>query len=136
MLMVIVAGVLGVAAVRAAVIGAWPVTVFALFDVLLVYGAFKLSYRSGRQFEEVSISADEVVVRKVTPAGRVTEHRFSALWARLSVTRHEDEGVTRLDLGSHGKFIVIGAFLNPADRASFADAFGEALAEARRPVLS
>jgi uncharacterized membrane protein len=134
-LLAVVGGVMGVAAVRAAVLGAWPVTVFALADILLVWGAFKLSYRSGRQFEEVSISDDEVVVRKVTPAGRVTEHRFNALWARLNVTRHDEEGVTRLDLGSHGRFVVIGAFLDPDARASFADAFGEALARARSPAI-
>ncbi len=135
-LMAIVGGVMGIAAVRAYALGAWPVTLFAVADIALVFVAFKLSYRSARQFEEVSISDDEVLVRKVTPAGRVTEHRFNALWAKLSVTRHEEEGVTRLDLGSHGKSIVIGAFLNPDDRATFADAFAEALAKARRPAMS
>lgn len=134
--MAIVGGVMGVAALRALVLGAWPVAFFAIADVVLVYGAFKLSYRSARQFEEVSISDDEVLVRKVTAAGRVTEHRFNAIWARLSVTRHDEEGVTRLDIVSHGTSVVIGAFLNPEDRASFADAFGAALARARQPVLS
>ncbi|MEO1103725.1 MAG: DUF2244 domain-containing protein, partial [Pseudomonadota bacterium] len=125
---------MGFAALRALALGAWPITIFAIADVLLVYVCFKLSYRSGRQFEEVRVDPGEVLVRKVTPAGRVTEHRFHPFWARLSVTRHDEEGVTRLDLGSHGEWIVLGAFLNPDDRASFADAFGEALARARQPA--
>lgn len=128
--MAIVGGVLGVATLRALAIGAWPVAVFTLADILLVWGAFKLSYRSARAFEEVSIAADEVRVRKVTAAGGVTEHRFNAIWARLKIIRR-DEGVVRLDLGSHGQWIVIGDFLNPDDRESFASAFGDALARAR-----
>ncbi|MCF3935893.1 DUF2244 domain-containing protein [Acuticoccus sp. M5D2P5] len=130
-LVAIVGGVMGLAGLRALALGAWPVTIFAALDVALVWGAFKLSYRSGRQFEEVSVTDTEVLVRKVTPSGTVTEHRFNPYWARLSITREEDEGVVRLDLGSHGKTIVVGAFLNPEDRASFADAFSDALARAR-----
>ncbi|MEM8852628.1 MAG: DUF2244 domain-containing protein [Pseudomonadota bacterium] len=126
--------VLGLGAMRALSLGAWPVAIFAVADVALLYLAFVLSYRAGRQFEEVSVSDSEVLVRKVSPAGRVVEHRFNPTWARLTVTREEEEGVTRLDLGSHGQWIVVGAFLNPDDRASFADAFGAALNRARRPA--
>jgi uncharacterized membrane protein len=127
----IVAATMAFAGGRALALGAWPVALFAAADVLLVWGAFRLSYRAGRQFEEVTVTPQEVLVRKVTPAGRVSEHRFDPAWARLSVTRREEEGVVRLDLGSHGRWIVIGAFLNPEDRASFADAFSDALARAR-----
>lgn len=130
-LMVVVGAAMTFAAFRAYVVGAWPVAVFALADIALVWGAFKLSYRSGRQFEEVSVTPDEVLVRKVTPAGKVTEHRFHPTFARLRITRLEEEGVVRLDLASHGRSVVIGAFLNPDDRASFADAFAAALSRAR-----
>ncbi|MEM9223563.1 MAG: DUF2244 domain-containing protein [Pseudomonadota bacterium] len=133
-MMAIVVGVMGFAGLRALALGAWPIAIFAVADVLLIYVCFKLSYRAGRQFEEVRVDPHEVLVRKVSPAGRVIEHRFHPSWARLTVTRHEDEGVTRLDLGSHGKWIVLGAFLNPDDRASFAEAFADALARARQPA--
>ncbi len=131
-MMAIVVAVMGIGALRALALGAWPIAFFAVADVALVYGCFKLSYRSGRAFEEVTVNEEEVLVRKVSAAGRVTEHRFHPVWARLAVTRHDDEGVTRLDLGSHGKWIVLGAFLSPDERASFADAFADALAQARR----
>lgn len=127
----LVAAVMGFAGIRALSLGAWPVAVFAAADVLLVWGAFKLSYRAARQFEEITVTAREVLVRQVNAAGRAVEHRFDTAWARLTVIREEDEGVTRLDIGSHGKTVVIGSFLDPEARASFADAFADALARAR-----
>lgn len=133
-LMAVVVAVMGIGALRAMALGAWPIAVFAVADVLLVYTCFKLSYRAGRAFEEVTVDENEVLVRKVSSAGRVTEHRFHTVWARLAVTRVDDEGVTRLTLGSHGRWIVLGAFLSPDDRASFADAFAAALAQARQPA--
>ncbi|WP_420394671.1 DUF2244 domain-containing protein [Acuticoccus sp.] len=123
--------ILGLAALRTLAIGAWPVAIFAVLDIALVWIAFRLSYRAGRQFEEVSVTPREVLLRQVTPSGRVTEHRFDPIWARLSVTRREDEGVVRLDIGSHGRWVVVGAFLNPDDRATFADALAAALARMR-----
>lgn len=131
-MMAAIIGIMGFGALRALALGAWPIAIFSVLDVLLVYVCFKLSYRSGRQFEEIAVSESEVLVRKVTASGEVTEHRFNPFWARLTVTRHEEEGVTRIDLGSHGTFIVVGAFLNPDDRASFAAAFADALDRARR----
>jgi len=124
--------IMGFGALRALALGAWPIVIFTVLDVALVYICFKLSYRAGRQFEEIAVSEEEVLVRKVTASGAVTEHRFNPFWARLTVTRHEEEGVTRIDLASHGNVIVVGAFLNPDDRASFAKAFGEALDNVRR----
>lgn len=132
-LMVIVGGTLGVAALRTLALGAWPVAVFSVLDILLVWGAFHLSYRSGKAFEEVTVTQDEVVVRKVSPGGRVSEHRFHTAWARITINRREEE-VVRLRVGSHGRSIVIGDFLNPGDRATFADAFAHALIRSKRGV--
>jgi uncharacterized membrane protein len=119
---------------RALALGAWPVALFAVADVVLVWGAFRLSYRSARQFEEITVTAREILIRQVSAAGHAVEHRFDPAWARLTVIREEDEGVVRVALGSHGRSVVIGAFLNPEDRASFAEAFSDALARARVTV--
>ena len=40
--------------------GAWPVMGFFGLDVLLVYVAFKLNYRSGRLYETVELDAGNV----------------------------------------------------------------------------
>lgn len=132
----IVAVVMAFAGGRALAVGAWPVAIFAAADVFLVWGAFRLSYRAGRRFEEITVNEKEVLIRQVNAAGHAVEHRFDPAWARLAITREEGEGVVRLDFGSHGRTIVIGAFLNPEDRASFADAFSEALARARAPATA
>lgn len=116
---------------RSLVLGAWPIALFVILDVALVYGAFRLSYRAARAFEEVHVWADELLIRQVAPNGRAVEHRFNTPWARLQVTRLEDEGVVRLMLCQQGRSVQLGAFLNPADRTSFTEAFSRALADAK-----
>tara|TARA_R110002020_G_scaffold134518_24_gene300216 strand:- start:621 stop:1136 length:516 start_codon:yes stop_codon:yes gene_type:complete len=113
-------------------IGAWPVALFMVADVALLFFAFRHNYRAARAFEEVQVSTTEVLVRQVGANGRSQEFRFNPAWARLAVTRLADEGVTKLALVSHGHSLVVGGFLNPDDRESFADAFGGALADAKR----
>ncbi|WP_289034942.1 DUF2244 domain-containing protein [uncultured Roseibium sp.] len=112
-------------------IGAWPVFGFFGLDVLLIWLAFRLNYASAKTYEEVVVSAHEIVVRKVGPGKRHQEFRFNPLWVRMSMTRLEDEGVTRLSLSSRGEHIDIGNFLNPEDRTSFAGAMANALATAK-----
>ena len=116
---------------RAYALGAWPVSIFVLIDLALVYGAFKLNYRAARASEEVYLYPDELLVRQIAPSGRTREHRFHPYWSRLSVTRLDDEGVVRLAIASSGKTLTIGSFLNPADRESFASALAAALGTLR-----
>ncbi|MEJ1157014.1 DUF2244 domain-containing protein [Prosthecomicrobium sp. N25] len=112
-------------------IGAWPISGFLGLDVAVMWLAFRLSYRSARAFEVVEVSAQEILVRKVSPGGRRTEYRFNPVWVRLEVVHVEDEGVTRIALFSRGRAVDVGAFLNPDDRTSFAGALKAALATAR-----
>ena len=57
-------------------LGAWPVTGFLGLDVVLVYGAFRLSYRSGRLTETVRLSRAALSVRRISPNGRVQAWDF------------------------------------------------------------
>lgn len=114
--------------------GAWPVFLFFGLDLLLIWFAFKMNYRSARAFEEVEVCSDSVTIRQVSPAGKVATHHFNPYWARLSIHRVDDEGVVRITVTSHGVSLDIGTFLNPPDRESFADAFGAALSRARGAV--
>lgn len=118
--------------------GAWPIAGFVGLDVALVWFAFHVNYRSARAFEEVEVSSTEVLIRKVSPAGRSREYRFNPFWSRLQIEEAEDEGVTRIALLSRGRAVDVGGFLNPEDRTSFASAFRSALATARSggPMLS
>ena len=112
--------------------GAWPVFGFFGLDVALVYVAFRASYRAARAKEEVSVSRTDLLVRKTSPKGKVEESHYNPFWARFRVARHAEIGITRMAVTGQGRTTEIGGFLNPDDRESFATAFGEALATARR----
>ena len=112
--------------------GAWPVCGFFGLDVLLVYLAFRANYRTGRAYEEVTVTASELTVRQVSHRGRVREWTLNPLWVRLERIAHEDFGIQRLFLVSRGRRLPIAAFLSPGEKASFAHALSNALGEARR----
>ena len=114
------------------VIGAWPVFGFFGLDVLLVYLAFRANYRTARAYEEVTVTASELTVRKVNHRGLVRQWTLNPLWVRLERIVHEEFGIERLFLVSQGRQLVIAGFLNPAEKASFAQALTSALGEARR----
>jgi uncharacterized membrane protein len=111
--------------------GAWPVFGFFGLDVLAVYIAFRINYRAARAHEEVSVSRTALDIRKVAPSGRAESHHFNPFWARFSVARHAEIGITRMAIEAQGQTVPIGGFLNPDDRESFATAFSRALATAK-----
>jgi uncharacterized membrane protein len=113
-------------------LGAWPVFGFFGLDVLLVYFAFRANYRSARAYEEVIVTASELTVRKVNHRGGVREWTLNPLWVRLERIVHEEFGIERLFLVSHGRRLAIAGFLGPAEKASFARALTNALGEAKR----
>jgi uncharacterized membrane protein len=113
-------------------IGAWPVFGFLGLDVLLIYWAFRANFRAARAYEEVRVTATELTVRKVSQQGAVREWTLNPLWVRLDRTVHEEYGIERLFLVSHGRKLSIAGFLSPDEKASFARALAKALGEARR----
>jgi uncharacterized membrane protein len=100
--------------------------------VLLVYLAFRANFRSARAYEEVTVTASELTVRKVSQRGAVREFTVNPLWVRLDRTVHQEFGIERLFLVSRGRRLPIAAFLGPDEKASFARALAGALSEARR----
>ena len=113
-------------------LGAWPVFGFFGLDVLLVYVAFRANYRSARAYEEVTVTAAELTVRKVNHRGGVREWTLNPLWVQLDRIVHEEFGIERLFLVSRGRRLPIAAFLGPDEKASFARALANALGEAKR----
>lgn len=111
--------------------GAWPVFGFFGLDVVLLYVAFRANYYSARAREEVSVSRTALDVRKVAPSGRTVSHRFNPFWTRFAVSRHSEIGITAMTLESRERRLLIGSFLNPEDRESFATALSSALARAK-----
>ena len=114
------------------VMGAWPVFGFFGLDVLLVYWAFRLNYRSAQAYEQVTVTPSELTVRKVSHRGGVREWTLNPVWVRLHRDEHEEFGLQRLFLESQGHRLTIAGFLPPQEKESFALALSGALAEAKR----
>jgi uncharacterized membrane protein len=114
------------------IIGAWPVVGFLGLDVLLVYWAFRVSYRAAAAFEEVTVTPSELKVRKVSHRGEVREWMLNPVWVRVERTSDDEFGVERLFLVSHGRRLAVAGFLGRREKASFATALSSALGEARR----
>jgi uncharacterized membrane protein len=112
--------------------GAWPVFGFCGLDVLLVYLAFRVSYRRASAYEQVTVTPSELTVRKVSHRGRINEWTLNPLWVRLDRVVHAEFGIERLFLVSQGRRLTIAAFLGPEEKASFALALAAALGEAKR----
>lgn len=112
--------------------GAWPVLGFFGLDVLLVYWAFKASYRSAAAYEQVTVTATELKVRKVSHRGQVREWTLNPLWVRLDRQDDAEFGLGALSLVFRGRTLPIGSFLGPAEKESFAAALAAAIGEAKR----
>jgi uncharacterized membrane protein len=112
--------------------GAWPIFGFCGLDVLLLYWAFRISYRRARAYEQVTVTPSELTVRQVSFHGRVTEWTLNPLWVRLDRVVHHEFGIERLFLVSHGRRVAIAACLGPQEKESFAQALTAALGEAKR----
>jgi uncharacterized membrane protein len=111
-------------------IGAWPVTGFGAVEVGLFYILFRLNYRSARQFERVRLTRELLTVERHDVRGRVQRWSFQPYWLRVQLDE-PIESDTPLTLRSHGKALVIGRFLSPAERLDFANALKAALAAMR-----
>jgi uncharacterized membrane protein len=131
-LMVCLGALSFISAIVCVSIGAWPVFGFFGLDVLLVYVAFRANFRSARAYEQVRVTPSELTVRKVSHRGGVREWTLNPLWVQLERIVHEEFGIERLFLVSHGRRLGIAAALNPKEKASFARALSNALGEARR----
>ncbi len=112
--------------------GAWPVFGFFGLDVVALYVAFRLNYRSARAREEVTLWRHRLRIRQVAPSGRAREHRFNPFWTRFAVARHDEIGITGMQVTGEGRSVPLGSFLNPDDRESFSRAFAAALATVKR----
>jgi uncharacterized membrane protein len=110
--------------------GAWPVLGFFGLDVLAVYVAFRLSYRSGRMFEAVTLTEGALTVRRVDWRGREQRWSFQPYWLRVEERRPAGRS-GHLMLTSHGRILEFARFLTPDERTAFARELGAALAALR-----
>lgn len=132
----VAAGFASIYAVFLAAVGLWFAPLLLAVPVLALWIAFASSTKSGKAYEHVKVSPVEIHVRRVCGRGRTAEFRLNPIHTRIVIRRLEDEGVTAISLIAGAQQLSIGAFLNPADKASFADAFVKAIQMAKRDGLS
>lgn len=108
------------------IVGAWPVTGFFGLDVLLIYLAFRMNYRSARIHERVDLTETELKVTRVHKSGRSQSFAFNPYWVRFQLIRRDDTA-HELMLSSHGRYLIFGKFLSNTEKESFADALSAAL---------
>lgn len=114
-------------------LGAWPVFGFFGLEVFLIYGAFRLNYRHGRRFEMLEMRDNQLVFSQISPLGKRRDWLFDPYWVRVKLERFdEDDEIGNLILSSHGKYVSVGAFLAPPERASLAASLDLFLANMRR----
>lgn len=129
-LMLLISGISFAAGLAFLLIGAWPVFGFFGLDVLAIYVAFRLSYRSGRLVETVQLSETELRVSRRRPSGRSRSWTFAPNWLRVGIDNPPAHD-SQITLSSHGKSVTVGSFLTPDERLDFALALREALARWR-----
>jgi uncharacterized membrane protein len=105
----------GLASLRFLAIGAWPVVVFLLFDILAIGLAFWISYRRGRAFETIQLNETDLIISHSDPKGRLRHWRFEPYWVKISMgIRGPDKNI--LEVSHHDKSVELGNFLTPAER--------------------
>jgi uncharacterized membrane protein len=114
--------------------GAWPIAPFLGLDVALLAWAFRASTRAARREERVTLTASELCVARDAPRTPHREWRFNPYWVRVEMDPEPDHW-SQLTLWSHGKFLRIGQFLAPAERARFGAVLKAALRDARNLPL-
>lgn len=106
--------------------GAWPVLGFLGLDVLLVWFAFRMSYRTGRVRERIVIHRGDLTVMRRDVRGREQVWTFPSYWARSDVETSDRDG-PKLFVGSHDQRIRIGAFLTEEELHAFRNTLDKAL---------
>ncbi|WP_420430245.1 DUF2244 domain-containing protein [Hyphobacterium sp.] len=129
-LMVVLCGVSFLAGLVYWRMGAWPVPFFFGIDVLLVWLAFKISYRDGQQREIIRVSRDRILVHRKHPNGAVRHFVLPTGWTRVIVHKpglHD----AAVELKASGNRLIVGAFLSPAERPDLGEAIERAILQAR-----
>jgi uncharacterized membrane protein len=113
-------------------LGALPVVGFLGLDVVLLWIAFRVSNNRAKAYEEIVLTHIELMFRRMSWRGRLSEWRFNPLWVKLSSEEHQEFGMQRIMLAEGKRSVELGAFLGPEEKADFATAMKQALAKARR----
>lgn len=106
--------------------GAWPVLGFCGLELLLLYVAFRINYRSARYYERIRLTDRGLRVSRHGPNGETGHWEIEPNWLRVRISETApDKG--KLTLSSHGRSITVGGSLPPAERVEIAAALRDAI---------
>lgn len=133
-LMLALAGLCVLTAVRFWFLGAWPVVGFCALEGAAAVLLIKLNGRAARGSELLMLRADTLRVVRTTASGERSEATLSSAW--LNVALEESNGrVPRLLVGVRSNRIEVGAALGEHEKRDLAAALSQALFRARNPVF-
>lgn len=130
LLMTAVIGVSAIAGGAVFMAGAWPVIGFMGADLLLIYWAFRASYRAAKRCERLRLTPAWLTIQRIDPRGRGRTEALRPHWLRVELDEPAAPGSPLL-LWSHGRATAVGSFLPPTERERLADALRAALARLR-----
>ena len=112
--------------------GAWPVAPFMGLEVALLFGALRLNDRAGNAYEAINLTRKALTVRRVDHWGNRVEFWFPPEWLQVNLEEPPSRE-TPLELRSHGRSLIIGAFLLPEERLQLAHALRRELDRLTQP---
>lgn len=128
--MAIVAGMSFVAGLAFVSMGAFPVIGFFGLDALIIWLAFRYSFRKLKQETRIRVTADQIDLLHVSPGQKPRAANLPTAFARVSLDFPERRP-SELKLAHRDKAWVIGRFLTPAERKSLKEALETAIWKAR-----
>lgn len=133
-LMLAMAGLCGLIALRFWLLGAWPIIVFCGLEGAVAIGLITLNSRRARGSELLTLSTGCLRVVRTAASGKRSEVTLASPW--LNVMLDEPTGrVPRLLLGLRTQWVEVGAALGEAEKRELAAAIQDALYRARNPVF-
>ena len=96
-------------------IGAWPVFGFFGLDVFLVYVFFKLSFKSGEEFEVINLTKKKLIIEKYKLKKIIRTYVFDANWIKIKILNPKSH-TNKLQISSKNKSLIVGSFLRPDER--------------------
>ena len=109
-------------------LGAWPVFGFLGLDVILLYLAFKINYKSGEIFENLKLFNSNLLVTRSFPSGKSQSWSLEPYWTRVEISKNFPND-QKLVLKSKDKVVLLGSFLNLNDKKKLMKKINEALKE-------
>ena len=116
-------------------IGAWPVMGVMGLEIFALWWVFRYSFRAQLARTYVRVTADAIDVRKVDGWGRERRASFASHFARVEFDRAAD-GPNALRVAASQRAYVVGEFLTPRERETFARRLAQAISDARRERYS